>query len=89
MSLEFSPYEQAVCFQPLVSFIWHKGKCTPLFTQSDVGVFISSCRTVVLNQGQFYSLGDIGNIWRYFWLSQPEFLLVSSGWRLGMPLNTL
>ena len=69
MSVEFSPNEQAVCFQPLVSFIWHKGKCTPLFTQNYVGTFISFLGRWFLNQGQFYSLGDIGNIWRHFWLS--------------------
>lgn len=75
MSLELSRREQAIMLSAGQSPSGLSVNALPFYTKR-------------LGDISLYSPGDIGNIWRHFWLSQLGFLLVSSGWRLGMPLNT-
>lgn len=64
-----SQCEQAICFKP-VDLNWShlsglRVNVVPLLRKKICG-HLSSCRTVLFNQGHFRPPGDIGNIGRHF-----------------------
>lgn len=73
-----------------------KGECLLQGSQTSISHIPLSCflaRSVAPNQVSVPPRGAFGNVWRYFWSSQPEgvwgMLLASSRWGPEMLLNTL
>lgn len=60
-----------------------------LSSSSSLSYHLCRYESVVLSQGLSYPLGDIPNVWRWFWLSRLGRLLASSGQRPRMLLNIL